>query len=346
MAHGDPGVGKSDLMLQLSDRMYAEAYGCQVLSNYTVQFMGTPTDVKGTKLEGKKKGHFVGVTERPWFKDFRTALHDAVDLTGVPYVKNEETLWARPGFLPKDPRGGIWLFDEVNRGPQMTQNACLSIALNGTLNEYEKPKKWVVAAAVNDKDTGVSKMSAALTRRFTHVDIAANLEDSCKYAVRCDWQPVVIAFLRMRPQLLNVFDPKERVGPNPRAWQFVSNIVGRNIANRRVQQALFAGKISDSTAVEFAAFLDMYKKLPSIDSILLNPKHAEVPNEPPVLYAISAALSRRAKQENLQQIITYTDRCPSEFSVFSMKDAIMRDATLQNTPEFTRWAVAHQDVVL
>ena len=134
--------------------------------------------------------------------------------------------------------------------------------------------------------------------------------------------------------------------PNPRAWEFVSQIVAQGCANKRVEHSLFAGNIGDSAAVEFSAFLRLYKSLPSIDGILLDPKKADVPAESGTLYAITAALARRSKQENFGRVMTYLERLPVEFSVFGVKDAIGRDKELATTRTFTEWAITHQDVML
>src|SRR5579859_908182 len=342
MLHGDPGVGKSDIVRQAADLMFAETYGYRVCQDYSLeQRVVTPVKANGKVKQDEVSWVPVPTNfQRPWFIDFRTALHDAVDITGVPYVTAEKMMeFAIPTLLPTDKRGGCFFMDEINRGPQMTQNACFSISLSGSVGKYQMPSTWVVAAAVNDKDIGAAKMSAALTRRFTHLDATTDVEDVCKYAVRRNWEPVVIAFLRMRPALLNIFDAKERVTPNRRGWKFVRQIVAQGCQKKGVEHCLFAGNIGDSEAVEFSSFLRMYKSLPSIDAIMLDPTKADVPIEPGTLYAISAALARRAKADNFERIVKYLDRLPSEFNCFAIKDAITRDNGLQYTSTFTKWAV-------
>ena len=337
MLHGDSGIGKSAMTLQAADILFAETYGYKISSDYQVR---------------DKAGNVLRENERPWFVDFRTALHDGVDLTGVPHViKNKGgkfiTCFALPEMLAElDPRGGVWFFDEINRGPMSTINAAFSLSTTGTVGKASMPKTWLTAAAINDKDVGVSRLPAALNRRFRHLDATTDLEDSCTYAIRCNWEPVVIAYLRTFPMDLNYFDPKERVGPNPRAWEAVSQLVSQNLMNRRVQQSMFAGDLGESRAIKFGAFLDMYKKLPSIDAIMLSPKKADVPTEPGTLYAISAALARRANPDNFEKVMVYLERLPMEYNLFAVTDAVTRDKGLQSTNTFTKWAVAHQEVTL
>jgi hypothetical protein len=330
MLHSDPGMGKSSMMLQAADELFAERYGCDLRQDYTVW----------TRAKKGEKSRQLSASDRPWWRDFRTSLHDSVDLTGAPQVVNGFTRFAVPEFLPTDPRGGVFFLDEINRGAALTRNACFSLVLDRMLGSYHMPVAWVCASAVNDRDLGAAKMEAALTRRFTHLDITTDLNDVCAYAVRCNWEPVVVAYLRMFPMDLNDFDPKTRVGPNPRAWEFISQLVAQNLGNKRIEHALFAGNVGEDRAVKFSAFLRMFRSLPNIDGILLDPKKADVPTDVGALYAVSAALGRRAEASNFGRVMAYLERLPAEYSVFAVKDATSRDKSLQQTPEFTRWAVA------
>jgi hypothetical protein len=71
-----------------------------------------------------------------------------------------------------------------------------------------------------------------------------------------------------------------------------------------------------------------------------------VPTEPDVRYALCGALAHRAKKDNLESILIYTDRLPAEFGVTCVKDAITRDSKLCDTRAFQKWAVDKQDLVL
>ena len=185
MFHGDPGVGKSEIKMQVADLIFAEQYGCAVQANGDV----TIEDVKQFNQHGVKHGvqdMVLRENERPWFNDFRLALRDAVDLTGVPYTVEVckgvfVTKWAKPDNLPKDPRGGVWFFDEANRGSDQVRNAAMQVLTTGQLGDYTLPSGWVCTAAVNDKDIGASKMSAAFTRRFLHYDVVSDLDDVCRF---------------------------------------------------------------------------------------------------------------------------------------------------------------------
>jgi hypothetical protein len=187
-------------------------------------------------------------------------------------------------------------------------------------------------------------MSSALCNRFVHLDCEPDLDDWCKWAVKNGIEPAVIAFLRFRPDLLHQFTRTDKAFPSPRSWEFVSRITGKQ-TNPDIEHALYCGTVGTGAAVEYSAFVRLYRSIPSIDGILLNPTTANVPQDPASLYAVSAALARRASLQNFRRAITYLDRIPQEYAVMAVKDATARESSLCATGEFTSWCVAHSDVV-
>lgn len=287
--------------------------------------------------------HQVGAAMKREVRDVRAVLLDPVDLRGLPTLtKDGKTAWAAPDFLPRDGEGILFL-DELNRAPQLVQNACFQLVLDRKLGDYVLPDGWSVVAACNPTGGGTSKMSDALANRFIHLDAEVDLNDFCKWAVNNNIEPVVIAFVRFRANLLHAHDPKSHAYPTPRSYEFISKIVAAHPGNG-IEHELYKGAIGEPAAVEFSAFLRLYRELPDIDALLLNPTAADVPSQPATLYAISSALARRASGQNLRRVIQYLDRIPMEYAVMSIKDALLKTPTLQSTPDFTKWAINHQEV--
>jgi len=301
---GEPGIGKSNIVQQTAARL---GLACQ---------------------------------------DVRAVLLDPVDLRGLPHVNGDgRAHWAIPEFLPRDGNGVLFL-DELNRAPGLVQNACFQLVLDRKLGEYTLPDGWRVVAACNRESDGggVTRMSSALSNRFTHINVLPDLEDWCKWAVAANVEPVVVAFLRWKPELLHQFDRNTRAFPSPRSWSFVSGITAQK-PNSAIELALVAGSVGHAAAIEYMSFLKLYRSLPSIDAILLNPTGSPVPKEASTLYAVSSALGRRVNGKTLGNVVKYLDRLPVEFNVMAIRDAVTRDSQLTSTPEFTKWAVNHSDVV-
>lgn len=280
-------------------------------------------------------------------QDVRAVLLDPVDLRGLPHVNGDgRAHWAIPEFLPRDGSGLLFL-DELNRAPVLVQNACFQLVLDRKLGEYRLPDEWVVIAACNRESDGggVSKMPSALCNRFTHLELTVDINDWCQWASKAGIEPVVIAFLRFRSELLHAFDRNARAFPSPRAWEFVSRIVATN-APVDIMLQLVAGCVGQAAAIEFMAYMRLWKSLPNIDAILLNPSGAPVPNEVSALYAVATGLGRVATANNLGRVITYLERLPDEYNVLSVRDAITRESSLAASPEYTQWCIRHSDVTM
>jgi hypothetical protein len=188
-------------------------------------------------------------------------------------------------------------------------------------------------------------MSSALSNRFVHLEMEANVDDWSAWAMGAGMDPVLIAFLRFRPNLLHLHSSAERAYPTPRSWEFVNGILAQGIGDRMVELALVEGAVGRGAATEFIAFLDLYRKLPNIDAIILNPKAGDVPEDPATRYAVTFALASKASGQNWRNVLVYLDRLPEEYAVLGVKHATTRDPKLANTVEFTKWAVKHQDIL-
>ncbi len=224
-------------------------------------------------------------------------------------------------------------------------SASFQLVLDRALGEYKLPADCEIVACCNRESDGggIQKMPQALANRFAHLEMEADVEDWSKWAVTANIEPAVIAFLRFRPDMLHQFSLKEKAFPTPRSWEFVSRITAKKPGNG-IEHALYAGSVGEGAAVEYSGFLRMYRELPSIDGILLNPATAALPTQPATLFAVAAALARRANDSNFGRVIQYMSRLPKEFNVYCVKDAIRRDPSLQHLPEFTDWAVKNADV--
>ncbi len=238
------------------------------------------------------------------FLDVRASQLDPVDWRGIPHVDAGETTWATPRFLPKQGVGLMFL-DELTCAPQMTQAACYQLVLDRRLGEYSLPPGWVVIAAGNRaEDRGVHfAMPRPLRNRFVHLDLDTDVQEWCRWAIQAHVRPEIIAFLRFKPDLLHQpGSPDANAWPTPRSWEMASRVLAGGAQRQQAVQAighlpdiefdLLAGTIGEAAAGEFSAFLRLYRQLPSIDEIFLNPEHAPVPTEPSTQYAVATAIGR------------------------------------------------------
>lgn len=277
--------------------------------------------------------------------DVRLSQFDSVDLRGALNIIDGRTTWAIPHFLPTS-GAGIILFDEFNSAPRDVQPPAYQIFLDRRLGDWEMPEGWVAMAAGNllSDRAIVNKTSTAFNNRVVFLELRPHLDDWCRWAVGADLPPVLIAFIRFRPELLFTFDPKstEKAFGSPRSW-------GRQVAKVLVQnpspalaQKLFSGAVGQDNASELVGFMQLWQQLPSFEGILRDPRSAPISDDPAVNYAVAARLARGATPKNFGPIVEYVLRMPQpEWSLACVKDATRRDPKLMDTEAFGRWTAAN-----
>jgi hypothetical protein len=291
------------------------------------------------------------------FLDIRAVQLDPVDLRGLPRISADQAEWVPPKFLPTSGEGILFL-DELTAAPQMTQAGCYQLVLDRKLGEYRLPDGWVVMAAGNPaSERGVHfSIPRPLRNRFVHLELEPDFMDWCRWAVQAKIRPEIIAFLRFRPALLHVADASSDVNawPTPRSWEMASNALN-GFARRQqngflagateIEAQLLEGTIGQAATSEIVAFLRLFRQLPSIDEILLNPDSSPLPEEPSARIAIATALGRALTDHSIGKGMRYLDRMPTEMRVLAMRDAAARDRAITHTQEFVRFGVEHAEVL-
>jgi MoxR-like ATPase len=279
-------------------------------------------------------------------RDVRALLLDPVDLRGLPFLGSDgRSKWATPEFLPQD-GSGILFLDELNAAPAMVQASCYQLVLDRKLGEYTLPAGWSIIAAGNrDSDRAVTtRMPSPLRNRFVHLEFEVDMQEWSEWAIQAGVRPEVIAFLRFRAELLNAFDRDAHAFPSPRSWEFVSRIL-ESQPEPSIEHELFAGAVGSGAATEFSAFLQMFRELPNIDAILVNPHQEPVPENAAAQYAVASALAHRASDTNFDRICVYLDRMPTEFCVLCVRDASLREPAIRHTAAYTKWAIQNHHVL-
>ena len=212
--------------------------------------------------------------------------------------------------------------------------------------EYTLPEGASLMACGNrQSDRGVThRMPTPLASRFIHIDIKVDFNDWCAWAATHGIAPEVLFYLQMRPDMLHEFDPrsKEAAFACPRTWEYVSNVVNeRADLDPGVERALFRGAVGEAAAIEFSAFLKVWRELPHPQAVIDDPENAAVPENASALIALCGSLYRMATDVNLGSIVTYATRLRRrELGEFLVGSCIRRNPDLQRTDAFIRWAAA------
>lgn len=311
MWHGAPGMGKSD--------------GCHQV---------------GEKL---------GIPE-----DRRLVIHinnhDVVDFTGVPSVTDGMTVF-NPTKMFYDFREGtgpgLIILEELAQSSTQLQTWAAGFILERETPMFKlDPQVRIIATGNRAQDrAGAKPLLGHLNDRMYHQDVETSLDDWCEWAMMNGVDHMGIAFLRLRPQLLNDYDPTRRSNPTQRSWTKLFTEVPQDLPTDLYLYAA-EGKVGEGAAAEWVAARDMMVKMPSVDTIRLNPKGAEVPDEPAVKYAVATALSMTTEPDAFARDMEYVARLPREFQMVYVTDALRLNPKLQQTKDFIDWAIKNKDIFM
>lgn len=284
--------------------------------------------------------------------DVRLSQLDAVDLRGIPTIKNEQTKWMPPVFLPDDPdSSGILFLDELNSAPLSVQAAIYQLVLDRRIGEYFLPKGYRIICAGNRIDDKgiVFKLPSPLINRMVHIVLEANYEDFKNWAIHNAIHPFVIGFLGFRPDLLSTQTPAAtETNPafcTPRSWTMLSNILQGEKEIAKIQPIIY-GAVGYAAGVEFLSFVEIYKRLPDVDAILAGEDQTLL-DDPGSLYALSAALIERYQgSHQAVHLFAYSRLLPVEFGVMLIKDLIVKDESISELPEFEPWLETYGEYIL
>lgn len=347
---GSPGVGKSDIVRQV-----AGAQNRKVIDVRAV--MLDPVDIKGLP--------HVHTDTSQCSVDPATGVIDMSKAIKV-------SAWAVPNFFPQKDEPGILFLDELPQAPPLVQSACLQLALDRRVGDYELPPQWQIVAAGNRQGdrAGAHALITPLLNRFIHIDVAPFLDDWLAWAAdpANNIHNNVVSYLRFSPvqdaQLgrksdespygaISEFDPKARAFPSPRSWKFVSDLEHQSPPDD-VMQSLVFGTVGESRGAEYMSMRKIISQLPDVDALIANPLQFKIEmvrmsTDPAMLYALVGAVAGRAKTkdlaklENISQVI---QMMPREFQVKILRDAttlseavICRTRTfgvMFNTPDIKR----------
>lgn len=308
LIQGAPGIGKSDIVAKAA----IDAGADLILSHPAV---ADPTDAKGL----------------PWVVDGHA--------TFLPFGELERALQAD--------KPTVWFLDDLGQASPAVQASYMQLLLARRVNGHVLSDHVTFIAATNRRTdrAGVSGILEPVKSRFgSIVELEANLDDWTSWAIDADLPPEMIAFLRFQPDLLCKFSATSDLSnsPVPRTWHNAAKLVQLNLP-QSIQASAIAGAIGEGAASEFLAFLRLYRELPSVDQILIDPDSVAIPESPAVLYALSGALAHRTTDQNFGRVARFIDRMVGagrgEFGVLLVRDAIRRHPSITATQAFVKLTI-------
>lgn len=191
---------------------------------------------------------------------------DASDGRGLPDFSPRDdagrrlTYYATPAHLPTDPT--VVGLDELTAARSDVKLLMYDFLLSGRIGEYTLPEGSIIFATGNARShgAGATSTNSALDNRLCHLSVAASLEAVEEWSLGTSethcalpsvhpypcgstglptrllpshevlgrLHPLILAFLRRRPSLLDTFDTRTLTDPayaTPRTWEMASRVL-------------------------------------------------------------------------------------------------------------------------
>jgi MoxR-like ATPase len=287
----------------------------------------------------------------------KPSMHDTVDFTGVPYIKDGMTYFAPNGhFLPgKDaPDTGLVTLDELGDASTPVQNVMCAFTLERRIGMAVLPSGWHIYATSNrvEDRSGANRIVSKLINRVVLLNMVYLQSDFSRYAINNDLHEWTLAYTNFAPQHLNTFDPKQDGVPfaTPRQWEAVSRVL--KIDQRLSNESTFAtvaGLIGTGVASTFRAFVNLADRMPNPLECLAHPTTTPVPDAREVQYMLVTSFIKHASGKNIANLRKYIDRLPSkELEAYLLKSLVetrLKDMT-KGGPDFAKWCAEKKSMII
>jgi len=281
---------------------------------------------------------------------FHPVVSDPTDFKGLPGIVDGEAEFLPFGDLrelieAKKPT--IAFMDDIGQAPAVVQAALMQLILARQVNGRKISNKVVFIAATNRRAdrAGVTGILEPVKSRFaTIIELEPTADEWIEWAFDNDMPAELIGFVNFRPSMLYKEEATADIvnHPCPRTIAYAGKLIDIGLDDVET----LAGAVGEGCAVELVGFIQVYKSLPNISAILLDPDNAIVPSEPAALYAVVSALVDKITKDNANRVLKYGNRLPADFSVLLVRDSIRKEPKIQNTKAFIKWATLHKNVLL
>ena len=262
---GPPGIGKSDIVKQITDG-FTKSHLIDIRLS-----LWEPTDIKGIPYFDSNSGTMV---------------------------------WGAPSELPTEEFAAqydniVLFLDEMNSAAPSVQAAAYQLILNRRVGQYKLPDNVMIVAAGNrEADKGVTyRMPAPLANRFIHLELAVNFDDWFQWSVSNNIHKDVVGFLTFSKKDLYDFDPKSpsRSFATPRSWSFVSELL-EDDDDENTTTDLISGAVGEGLAVKFMAHRKVAASMPNPTEILAGKVKEMGTKEISAMYSLTVSLCYELKQ--------------------------------------------------
>jgi hypothetical protein len=300
---GGPGIGKSEIVLQLAVEMAekeikeARDLNAKVtgltkkvtwLDSCEACQEGNPdpeAHIEGCPCWHEKKwcnaicqqAHRVEEAQRPHICviDKRLAQEDPISIGGLPAVDEggETTRYYHQAWLPIHPSLRCILFlDEFGCAPQAVQNAALQLVNERSIGGAVLSPRCSIIAATNREQDGaaLSKLTGPMKNRLAWFDVETNSDDWVAWGHDHDVRPEILGVVEHLPDkfLPEKFDKDADAQPTPRSLTRLSRLwIQAGISDDADIRGISLPLIGKGATSELMAFLTAFRSVSPKDIV-------------------------------------------------------------------------------
>jgi len=291
--------------------------------------------------------------------DVRLSTIDPTELNGFPHIWETQDGRKVASYIPMDIfpvvgkelpinpdtnkpyKGWILFLDEFNAGSLLVQAAAYKIVLDRLVGMYLLDDRCVMATAGNlmsDKAI-VNRLSTATQSRVIHLPIRVCNETWHYWATEAKIDHRVNSFLKFKPALLHNFDPNhtDLTFACPRTWEFTSDLIKPYDPIPMKKLPLLAGTIGVGCAREFHAYTEVFKDLPNFNTIINDPEHVTIRDEPSISHALTGIIGHKMTVDTAAPCLKFLNRLGADFQVVALRQAVARDLSLLKSAPVMDW---------
>jgi len=278
------------------------------------------------------------------------SMLDIPDVAGL-YFPDKESgtlkFYASPMITQLQTGRNLLIIDEFADANIQMQNVGRRITWAREINGTQfSPETYFLCMSNRSLDkSGAGKLSGKVKNAVSQLSMESNLDDFVEWAMtKGDIDPVLIQFLRFKPNLLDMYNADQDTSPTPRQWELVNRVPAS------LRQDLFfadvASKVGEGPAAEYTGFRKIYESLVSFEEVVMNPTGVSIPKDLSAQYAIVGSVAHNTTPNNIERVAKFVERMSSDFGVMFWQDAIKKTPAIKTTKPFINWATSAGNVVL
>lgn len=313
------------------------------------QIEGSPGSAKSALAKALARDPELGFE---YFDDLNFAQLEIPDIGGLALIGDTSSdvlkFKKSPLLAPFQTGRNLLCIEEVADSSISMQNMIRRLVWDRKVNNLVlSPETFLIMCSNRSIDkSGAGRLSSKLKNAVSRITMEVNLEDWVNWAQtpEANIDPVLIQFIRFKPNLLDDFKPDAEFSPTPRQWEMVNRVP--TTLRSDLYMSSVAAKVGEGPAAEYTAFRRIYESLVSFEDVVMNPTSVKIPHDLSAQYAIVGSVSHNTTVGNVERVAQFVERLPSDFGVMYWTDTIKKTPAVKSTKAFIKWATSAGNVVL